>query len=71
MTPDSFSDGGTYSRTFQAALKHAESLLADGANILDIGGESTRSQLHTRITRTRMATHTTNFGRSIALERAN
>lgn len=42
MTPDSFSDGGTYSRTFQAALKHAESLLADGANILDIGGESTR-----------------------------
>ena len=42
LTPDSFSDGGTYSRSFQAALEHAEQLLNDGADILDIGGESTR-----------------------------
>ena len=42
LTPDSFSDGGTYSRSFQAALAHAEQLLKDGADILDIGGESTR-----------------------------
>lgn len=42
LTPDSFSDGGTYSRSFQAALKHAEQLLKDGADMLDVGGESTR-----------------------------
>ncbi|MDO5686117.1 MAG: dihydropteroate synthase [Neisseria sp.] len=42
MTPDSFSDGGRYSHTVQAALSHAESLLKDGAEILDIGGESSR-----------------------------
>lgn len=41
VTPDSFSDGGSYSR-LDAALAHAERLLADGADILDIGGESTR-----------------------------
>ena len=42
LTPDSFSDGGTYSRSARAALAHAEHLLAEGAHILDIGGESTR-----------------------------
>ncbi len=42
LTPDSFSDGGTYSQNVQTALKHAEQLLKDGADILDIGGESTR-----------------------------
>ncbi|STZ75661.1 dihydropteroate synthase [Bergeriella denitrificans] len=42
LTPDSFSDGGTYSHTVQTALRHAEQLLKDGADILDIGGESTR-----------------------------
>ena len=31
ITPDSFSDGGTYSQSVQAALKHAEQLLEDGA----------------------------------------
>lgn len=41
-TPDSFSDGGDYSQTLSAVLKHAEQLLQDGADILDIGGESTR-----------------------------
>lgn len=39
-TPDSFSDGGKYQG--QRALQHAEQLVKDGANILDIGGESTR-----------------------------
>jgi hypothetical protein len=41
VTPDSFSDGGKHAGTTQA-LAHAEKLLRDGANILDIGGESTR-----------------------------
>ena len=41
LTPDSFSDGGRHDST-QAALRYAEQLLRDGADILDIGGESTR-----------------------------
>lgn len=40
-TPDSFSDGGRYLDP-DAALAHARRLIADGADILDIGGESTR-----------------------------
>lgn len=42
LTPDSFSDGGAYSQNAQTALAHAERLLKEGADILDIGGESTR-----------------------------
>jgi dihydropteroate synthase len=41
VTPDSFSDGGRHGST-AAALRHCEQLLKDGADILDIGGESTR-----------------------------
>lgn len=41
LTPDSFSDGGRHDST-QAGLRHAEQLLRDGADILDVGGESTR-----------------------------
>ena len=41
VTPDSFSDGGRHAGT-AAALRHCEQLLKDGADILDIGGESTR-----------------------------
>lgn len=41
VTPDSFSDGGQYSQT-SLAVAHALSLVAQGADILDIGGESTR-----------------------------
>ena len=41
VTPDSFSDGGKYNRV-DAALRHAEQMIEDGADILDIGGESTR-----------------------------
>ena len=41
VTPDSFSDGGRYASTRQA-LAHCEELLAQGAHILDIGGESSR-----------------------------
>lgn len=40
-TPDSFSDGGKYIET-KTALEHAIKLINDGADILDIGGESTR-----------------------------
>ncbi|WMT92477.1 dihydropteroate synthase [Pelagibacterium sp. H642] len=41
VTPDSFSDGGDFSAV-DAAVAHADELLAEGADILDIGGESTR-----------------------------
>ncbi len=41
VTPDSFSDGGRYLAT-DDAVSHGRELLADGADILDIGGESTR-----------------------------
>ncbi|MCH5585879.1 dihydropteroate synthase [Shimazuella sp. AN120528] len=41
ITPDSFSDGGMFD-SLDRALKHAEKLKRDGADILDIGGESTR-----------------------------
>ena len=41
VTPDSFSDGGSY-LSAPAALAHAERLIAEGADLLDIGGESTR-----------------------------
>jgi dihydropteroate synthase len=41
LTPDSFSDGG-HNASLTKALAHAQSLLVQGADILDIGGESTR-----------------------------
>ena len=41
VTPDSFSDGGAHFST-ATALRHCEQLLRDGADLLDIGGESTR-----------------------------
>lgn len=47
VTPDSFSDGGKWNNE-AAALKHTEEMIADGAAIIDIGGESTRPG-HTRI----------------------
>ncbi|MCW2857096.1 MAG: Dihydropteroate synthase [Marmoricola sp.] len=41
VTPDSFSDGGRFDRA-EVAIAHGLELLADGADLLDIGGESTR-----------------------------
>ena len=41
VTPDSFSDGGRYNQ-MDDALHHCETLLTDGADIIDIGGCSTR-----------------------------
>ena len=41
VTPDSFSDGGRYNE-MDAALRHAEQLISEGADIIDVGGESTR-----------------------------
>ncbi|BCJ87381.1 dihydropteroate synthase [Effusibacillus dendaii] len=41
ITPDSFSDGGRY-MNLEAAVEHAHRLTEDGADILDVGGESTR-----------------------------
>ena len=41
ITPDSFSDGGEFLAT-EAALDHAKLLIMGGANIIDVGGESTR-----------------------------
>lgn len=41
VTPDSFSDGGKYTN-IETAVKQAQKLIKDGADIIDIGGESTR-----------------------------
>ena len=41
VTPDSFSDGGKYG-DLDAALKHTEEMIKEGADIIDVGGESTR-----------------------------
>jgi dihydropteroate synthase len=41
VTPDSFSDGGLFARA-PAAIEHARKLVAEGADIIDVGGESTR-----------------------------
>ena len=41
VTPDSFADGGRYERV-DAALRHARQMIDEGADIIDIGGESTR-----------------------------
>ena len=41
VTPDSFSDGGKWNN-MDAALKHTEEMIKDGARIIDVGGESTR-----------------------------
>ncbi|HNZ54544.1 MAG TPA: dihydropteroate synthase, partial [bacterium] len=41
VTPDSFSDGGKFAK-FENAVSHAEKMILDGADIVDIGGESTR-----------------------------
>jgi dihydropteroate synthase len=41
VTPDSFSDGGSYANV-DDAVKHATQMVADGAELLDVGGESTR-----------------------------
>lgn len=41
VTPDSFSDGGKFNN-LDAALRHTEEMIRDGADIIDVGGESTR-----------------------------
>src|SRR5213075_2769583 len=41
VTPDSFSDGGEFF-SLENALAHAEQMIAEGADIIDVGGESTR-----------------------------
>ena len=41
VTPDSFSDGGKYN-SVEAAIAHARQMISDGADILDVGAESTR-----------------------------
>lgn len=48
VTPDSFSDGGKHNK-MDAALKAAEQMIREGADIIDVGGESTRPG-HTMIT---------------------
>ena len=41
VTPDSFSDGGEFSNT-KSAINQAQKLIAQGADLIDVGGESTR-----------------------------
>ena len=47
VTPDSFSDGGQFFQAEQA-VRQAQQMIADGADLIDIGGESTRPG-HTQI----------------------
>ena len=47
VTPDSFSDGGKFNN-LDASLKQVEKMIADGADLIDLGGESTRPG-HTQI----------------------
>lgn len=42
ITPDSFSDGGLYNVSIEQTLQRVEQMIAEGADIIDIGGESTR-----------------------------
>jgi dihydropteroate synthase len=48
VTPDSFSDGGQFLDSGKA-VTHAEQLLAEGADIIDVGGESTRPGAHVEV----------------------
>ena len=41
VTPDSFSDGGLH-ESMEQAVAHADRMIAEGATLIDIGGESTR-----------------------------
>jgi dihydropteroate synthase len=59
VTPDSFSDGGHFLDR-DKAVAHAELLLAEGADILDIGGESTRPGARVDVARVDVATEVTN-----------
>jgi dihydropteroate synthase len=47
VTPDSFSDGGRFSQRDEA-LRHAEAMVAAGATLIDVGGESTRPRARFR-----------------------
>lgn len=49
VTPDSFSDGGKFN-SINIAIKHAKQMIEDGADIIDIGGESTRPN-HTPVSK--------------------
>ena len=42
ITPDSFSDGGSYYNNVESALERVKKMYAEGADIIDIGGESSR-----------------------------
>ena len=41
LTPDSFSDGGLFNQSYKA-FTHIQNMISKGANIIDVGGESTR-----------------------------
>ena len=57
VTPDSFSDGGRFN-DMDSALLHAEQMIEDGADIIDIGGESTRPGHHVITDREEIARET-------------
>ena len=70
VTPDSFSDGGRY-LSVGAALAHAARLLAEGADILDVGGESTRPQGATPVSAADELRRVLPVIRTLAAERPN
>ena len=50
VTPDSFSDGGQFT-AIDKAVAHCQQMIADGATIIDIGGESTQMPMRWRLTK--------------------
>ena len=67
VTPDSFSDGGKWN-TMDHALMHAEAMIKDGADILDVGGESTRPG-HTPVSAEEACSHSQRAKRSAPMNR--
>ena len=65
VTPDSFSDGGRWA-TPDAAIAHGRELLADGADLLDVGGESTRPGRHPAAGRPRSSPGSSRSSRALA-----
>ena len=53
VTPDSFSDGGRYLRPPSDAVAHGLAMVAEGADLVDVGGESSRARGRARSPRPR------------------
>ena len=60
LTPDSFSDGGRWN-TLDAACMHVQQMMEEGADVIDVGGESTRPGHEKNIRRRRDGSHSASY----------